>query len=127
MRATLFTLCAMNFDLDGHIMHAPITGANGVVNSETIFRFCQEGDVVRASYAGGKVRFGELIGRLEGDALEFRYCQIDTEGRLDGGVSKCSIETRADGALRIIVRFHREACGTRGINIIEDAPEGWQE
>lgn len=117
----------MTFDLDGHIMHAPITGTNGIVNAETIFRFSQEGDVVRASYAGGRVQFGELIGRVKGDALEFRYCQIDSDGNLDGGVSQCSLETRSDGALRIIVRFHRETRGERGINIIEDVPAAWRE
>lgn len=117
----------MSFDLDGHIMHAPITGTNGLVNAETIFRFSQDGDLVRASYAGGRIRFGELIGRVEGDVLEFRYCQIDNDGHLDGGVSTSSLETRADGALRIIVRFHRESCGERGINIIEDVPVAWRE
>lgn len=111
-----------DFDLDGRVMHASTTAANGVVNADTIFNFSQSGGIVRASYSGGRIRFGELIGRIRATGLEFRYCQVDLDGNLDGGVSNCELERRADGGIRIVEHFFWESRGEHGVNVIEDVP-----
>lgn len=108
------------FNLDGHRMHASETAENGVVNAETIFEFRQDSDWVTANYRGGKIVDGYLIGRVDGSRFEFRYCQRDSDGHLDGGQSKCELEWRDDGGIRIIERFFWESRGEDGVNIIED-------
>jgi hypothetical protein len=111
------------FDLDGCVMHASQTAPNGAINAQTIFRFSQSGNVARAAYSGGRVRFGELIGLVNGAKFEFRYCQVDDQDRLDGGVSQCQLERRDDGGIRIIEHFFWESRGEAGTNVIEDCPD----
>jgi hypothetical protein len=46
---------------------------NGLVNSETIFEYKQEGNLVTADYYGGMIRYGKIIARLENDQLQMSY------------------------------------------------------
>ncbi len=101
-------------------MHASVTAENGVVNADTVFEFSQSDDWVTARYSGGKIVHGYLVGRVDGSAFAFRYCQCDTDGHLDGGQSNCELERRADGGIRIVERFFWESRGEEGVNIIED-------
>lgn len=119
-KGTDVTRYSTAFNLDGHRMHASQTAENGVVNADTIFTFQQSGEWAAASYSGGKVVQGYLVGRVDGSTFTFRYCQHDTDGNLDGGQSSCELERRADGGIRIIERFFWESRGEDGVNIIED-------
>lgn len=101
-------------------MHASETADNGVIGQDTIFLFNQKDGWATATYSGGRVVQGFLIGKVAGDTFQFRYCQHDTEGNLDGGISNCSLERRADGGIRIIERFFWESRGEEGVNVIED-------
>ncbi|MEZ6022069.1 MAG: hypothetical protein R3C16_01330 [Hyphomonadaceae bacterium] len=74
-------------NLEGRRFNVPLTDPGGVVNHETVFEFEQDGGIVTAAYAGGRIRQGYLVGVLEGRSLRFRYCQVQTDGRLDGGES----------------------------------------
>lgn len=103
-------------------MHASVTAKNGAVGKDTIFLFSQD-NWVRASYSGGQIVHGYLIGKIEADTLTFRYCQQDISGSLDGGVSDCSLEQRPDGGIRIIERFYWESRQEEGVNVIEDMPQ----
>ena len=107
-----------SFQLDGLTMNAVRTAPNGVVGPETIFEFRQEGDLVQASYAGGRVAAGHLIGRLRGDRLEFRYCQTHADGGLDGGRSECELRRSEAGLVQIVERFAWD--GGTGTNVIQE-------
>lgn len=104
--------------LDGLAMHAVQTAPNGVVNAETVFRFRQEGDRVHATYAGGRVEHGALVGVVDGDRLAFTYCQRHTDGTLGHGRSDCTLRRGAQGLVQIVERF---AWGDgEGTNVLEE-------
>lgn len=109
----------MEHNLDGLRMNATSTSANGVVNAETVFEFHQEGDAVWASYAGGFIQYGFLVGTIEGNALRFKYCQRQNDGVLDGGSSVGEVQ-RNDGRTRIIERFDWASREGGGENIFEE-------
>jgi hypothetical protein len=97
------------------------TAANGVVNEHTIFSFSQNNDLVQATYSGGKIRMGFLVGILQKDKLSFSYCQLQLDGKLDNGRSECNLEIGENGKVRLIEHFtftsrNEEA----GINVFQE-------
>jgi hypothetical protein len=110
----------MRINLDGLRMNVISTAENGVVNSDTIFEFHQVGDDVWASYSGGKVVRGFLVGRALKDKLEFQYCQTQTDGALDGGRSTCELRTTDTGIVQLIEHFDWGSRPGGGTNIFEE-------
>jgi hypothetical protein len=106
--------------LNGIRMHVVSTAEGGEVNSETIFEFTQDGSVVSARYAGGKVRLGYLVGTMSAEGLCFRYAQIDTSGRIDGGYSTCEVARTADGRIRLAEHFKWDSREGSGTNLYEE-------
>ena len=106
-------------NLDGIRMRAEKTAANGVINKKTIFHFHQKENCVWAEYAGGRVARGYLVGLLSDDKLEFRYCQMDSDGKLDGGVSVCDVELDPSHRIRLIEHFEWESRAGSGTNVIQ--------
>lgn len=109
----------MPISLDGLRMHVIRTAELGVVNADTIFEFHQQASEVWADYAGGGVRRGSLIGTLEGATLTFRYCQLQSDGKLDGGSSVCEVSEQ-QGRIRIVERFQWESRPGGGENVFEE-------
>lgn len=107
-------------NLDGRQMHAVQTAANGVINRDTIFRFAQEGSSVWASYAGGRIERGFLVGVAQDAKLTFHYCQLETGGVLNSGHSTCDLQRTADGLLEIIEHFQWASGAGTGLNIIRE-------
>ena len=108
--------------LEGCLMNATVTAERGVIDAQTIFRFQQTGEQVQAEYSGGKLAAGYLVGTLRGDALEFRYCQQQLDGKLDGGVSSCTVERLRDGRLQIREEFEWASRPGTGVNLITELP-----
>lgn len=107
-------------NLDGVRMAASLSSALGSVGPEDQFVFEQVGDVVSARYRGGAVIDGYLIGWLRGRRLRFRYVQAGRDGGLDAGMSDASIETLADGRLRLNENFTWLTRPGRGTNVFEE-------
>lgn len=102
-------------------MVATHTAATGVVNHETIFHFSQNGQVVTAEYEGGKIVRGYLIGVNQNNQLNFTYCQLQTDMRLDHGSSKCELSVSVNGRITLIENFEwGSRNGERGANIFEE-------
>ena len=112
-----------DMNLGGRKMHVVQTAPNGVVGRDTLFDFFQAGNVVSASYSGGRVQVGYLVGFLEDNTLSFRYCQISEENRIDGGTSSARIETIDGGRLRLIESFKWESKEGSGENNFEEVSE----
>ena len=110
------------WNLDGIKANARDTAPGGVVGPETIFIFRQEGRVVEAIYAGGQVLRGFLVGTIEDDTLRMQYCQLDIDGRLDGGHSICDLQRTDDGRVRIVEHFEWATRDGNGNNVIEQLP-----
>jgi hypothetical protein len=67
------------------------TAGNGIVNELTIFTFSQKDNFISATYSGGQILKGYLVGILNQNKLSFSYCQLQTNGRMDNGQSECDI------------------------------------
>jgi hypothetical protein len=52
----------------------------GIATTDATFRYSEEDDLVTATYEGGTIRKGFLVGRRTGDSLEFRYVQLHHDG-----------------------------------------------
>ena len=80
-----------------------ISGSSkGDVDGETIFRYEQIGDVVTATYAGGAIRLGLLLARVdEQGCLDMRYQHLNQDAELMTGVCQTIPEVLPDGRLRL--------------------------
>jgi len=100
--------------------------SEGEVNSDTVLRFEQIGNVFSARYQGGGIVDGYLIGHVaeRGDVL-FRYVQADASGRLDQGVSTGVVVRLEDGRLQLTEDFQWLTRPGTGRNVfIEDRKSG---
>ena len=74
---------------------------NGEVDSDTIFTYQQEGNIVSCSYGGNQIIQGHLIGLVdEHGAIDMRYHQVNKKGALMTGICK-STPRYEHGRLRL--------------------------
>ena len=109
-----------DLNLNGIQMQVIKTAPTGVIGEGTRFHFTQQGAIVSAHYTGGPVTVGYLVGMLENEKLEFRYAQMSSAGRLDGGHSFCELKRHDNGKLRIYEHFEWESRPTTGTNVWEE-------
>ncbi len=96
------------------------TAESGVINADTVFEFSQLDEHIWASYSGGLIERGYLVGILRKDKLAFRYCQIQTDGTLDGGHSDCKLRLSESRLIQIVEKFEWESRSGSGVNIIQE-------
>ena len=96
--------------------------ANGQMNSETVFHYRQKGEMVWGTYEGGRIRYGQLIGRLlEDGSIDFRYQHLNTEGELMTGECVSIPEILDDGRLRLHESWKwTTGDGTSGKSVVEE-------
>src|SRR5258708_34686706 len=82
------------------------TAKNGVVNNDTIFTFTQDDNIVYGEYVGGKIKKGFLVGQNNNNVLKFSYCQLQTDGTLDNGLSSCEISIDMAGEVLLCMCFY---------------------
>jgi len=110
--------------LDGLCFRVCATASVGVVSAQTYLHMTQRGSRIFGRYEGGSIVRGCLVGQLSGQALIFRYTQLERAGGIHGGHSSCALEVLRDGRLRIHEHFTwktREGCGT---NVFEQVSSG---
>ncbi len=75
---------------------------NGQVSGNTIFNYSQIGDKLVATYSGGGILEGHMIGHVhEDNSLAFVYHHIDTDGVMKSGHCKSTPEILPDGRIRL--------------------------
>jgi len=111
-------------DLDGRRFRTVVNSEAGDSGSETIFRFRQKGAVVWATYHGGNVSFGTLVGRSGGDGrLELVYQHLDKNGEFRCGRSQARAEILPDGRYRLHERWTWTAGAEgSGRSVAEEVP-----
>lgn len=92
----------------------------GDVGPATIFEYEQDGDLIHARYAGGQVRLGFLVGRREGDEVEFRYTQLRQDGTTATGHCRSTLEELPDGRLRMNERWKWDSADGEGTSAVEE-------
>lgn len=73
----------------------------GQVDSEVLFHYQQEGDLVTANYSGGTIRYGKIIALLRGDQLDMRYQCLTTTDELRAGKAIAHISKDEAGKIRL--------------------------
>ncbi len=75
---------------------------NGETSLETIFVYHQHENILTATYSGGKILQGHLIGLVDGKGnIDMRYHQINSKGELMAGICKSTPEVLKNGKIRL--------------------------
>jgi hypothetical protein len=106
---------------DGRVFR-PIANENGEVGADTVFVYAQQGRVVTATYSGGAVVTGHLIGVVDDDGvIDLRYHQVNTAGELRTGICRTTPEVLADGRLRLNEDWRwTSGDGSTGSSVLEE-------
>ena len=96
--------------------------ANGEVSSKTYFKYKQEGKIISATYSGGEIIDGVLIGIInEGGLLEFRYNHVNSRNEIRGGKCVSTPKILEDGRIRLYESWKwQDVEETEGNSIIEE-------
>lgn len=107
---------------DGRQFVSTENTANGEVSSKTLFVYKQEGNIISASYSGGEITQGTLIGLVnENGSLEFRYNHINIKNEIRGGKCLSTPEILSDGRIKLYEQWqwHDDEV-TEGSSVIEE-------
>jgi hypothetical protein len=96
--------------------------ANGEVSSKTIFDYKQEGNILTATYSGGEIVKGTLIGIVKDDgSIQFRYNHVNARNEIRGGQCYSTPETLPNGRIRLHEKWKwTDTDQTEGESIIEE-------
>ncbi|MFP8954504.1 hypothetical protein ACLI4Z_16270 [Natrialbaceae archaeon A-arb3/5] len=109
-----------DFSLDGRTLAGVSNSDGGDVGSDTVFQFEQDGDRLYASYAGGDVVDGHLVGTIDGDQWDVRYVQLTSDGETATGHSVGTIERLEDGRIRVEDEWEWESKSGTGESVHEE-------
>ncbi|MFK9093072.1 n-acetylglutamate synthase [Bacillus salipaludis] len=96
--------------------------ANGEVSSKTLFDYKQDGNIISATYSGGDILKGILIGIVEENGcLAFRYNHVNVRNEIRGGQCYSTPVTLPDGRIRLHERWKwTDTDQSEGESIIEE-------
>ena len=87
---------------EGRVFRSVVNSVGGDVSEGTTFQYHQRGDLVWATYAGGAVRFGTLLAKVDPlGNLDMRYQHLSVDGHFKSGRCQSRPEFLADGRLRL--------------------------
>lgn len=78
---------------------------NGKVDTDTIFEYSQDGNLVTANYYGGTVIYGKIIAVLIDDQLDMRYQCLTTDNELKAGKAIAKISHLSNGKLKLSLKW----------------------
>ena len=105
--------------LDGRVFAVADSGG-GVATTDTTFHDSEDNGVVTATYGGGTIRSGFLIGTRTGDSLDFRYVQLHTDGTTASGHCVTELEVLPDGRIRLSESWEWESRLGSGRSVAEE-------
>ena len=74
---------------------------HGKVDSETLFYYNQEDDLITADYSGGSIIYGKIIARYIDDTLEMLYTCCTTEKELRAGKATALVSLTKAGKIKL--------------------------
>ena len=102
-------------------MNVVKTSPSGVVDQDTVFTFSERQKIVSAEYHGGRILEGFLVGRNAGNRLDFSYCQLQVDGKIDCGISTGVLSLTEEGKIRMTESFEwKSRKGKTGRNVFEE-------
>jgi hypothetical protein len=78
---------------------------NGKVNSDTLFKYQQKGDLVTANYSGGTIKYGKIIAHLVEDKLHMLYQCLTTENQLKAGKAIAKITFTENNKIKLSLNW----------------------
>lgn len=112
----------MKINYNNRSFRTQSNSVNGETNAETVFKYQQSGNLVTATYSGGKIKFGHLIGLVDGlGNINMSYHQVNEKDELMTGICKSKPEILPNGKL-ILHETWEWTSGDRskGTSIIEE-------
>lgn len=101
----------------------PVTNTdNGETSADTVFHYVQQGKVLTAEYAGGRIVKGQLIALVD-DAgnLDMRYQQVNDRGELMTGICRSRPELLPNGKIRLHETWQwTSGDGSHGHSVLEE-------
>ena len=74
---------------------------SGQVNSETVFEYKQQDNLVTADYFGGTIKYGKIIADLKEDELNMLYQCLTTDNQLKAGKAIAKISMTDKGKIKL--------------------------
>lgn len=108
--------------VDGRRFGPVMNAEGGEVDAATVFAYRQRGDLIEASYSGGPIRSGYLVGTRDGDELDFRYVHVNDSGDSASGHCRSRLELLDDGRIRMHETWQWESRPGSGTSIVEELP-----
>ena len=111
---------------DGKHFRPVSTEGTSETTSETIFNYSQDGDFLTATYSGGDILSGHLIGTVDTDGkIDMRYHHRNISGELMTGICHSVPEIMKSGKLRLLETWQWTCPGTsadksKGSSILEE-------
>ncbi len=98
------------------------SSANSQVSSHTIFHYQQQDNILWATYQGGAIERGHLIGLVASDGtIEMRYHHIDNQGQLRTGVCRSQPELLNNGKLLLHESWQwTSGDSSKGVSVLEE-------
>lgn len=79
---------------------------NGEVSGETVFDYKQTGNNIEATYTGGMIKKGHLIGVMTGEnTFTMFYHHLNRNNEIRAGQCHTTIRTEPNGTLTLIERW----------------------
>ncbi|WP_440764927.1 hypothetical protein [Natronorubrum sp. DTA7] len=111
---------ADDISFDGRTLAGVENDDGGEVGADTEFHFEQNGERIYASYSGGAIVDGHLVGTFDGDQWDVRYVQINEDGETATGHSVGVVERLDDGRLRVEDEWEWESKPGEGESVHEE-------
>lgn len=74
---------------------------SGRVNSETVFEYKQQDNLVTADYYSGTIKYGKIIAELRDNELNMLYQCLTTDHQLKAGKAKAKISFSDNGKIKL--------------------------
>ncbi|WPO79209.1 hypothetical protein [Flavobacterium sp. KACC 22761] len=78
---------------------------SGQVNSETVFNYKQEDNLVTADYFGGTIKYGKIIAELKANKLNMLYQCLTTDNQLKAGKAVAQITLLENGKMKLTLNW----------------------
>ncbi|KAA1248089.1 hypothetical protein [Aquimarina sp. RZ0] len=78
---------------------------NGKVDSDTVFEYQQDGNLVTADYYGGTIKYGKIIAHLKDDILIMMYQCITNENELKAGKAIAKITFTKNNKIKLSLNW----------------------
>lgn len=102
MRKVCSKISVSDINLNSRVFTSMTNTANGEVSGDTVFHYYQQGDVIWATYSGGMITRGFLIGKfIDSRRLSFSYQHINEDCEIRIGKCESLIQILPDGRLRL--------------------------